>query len=379
MLYFSCLLFFIIFLPVTKKRSQQILFYFIFTFFAVCACLRFGQGTDFFHYFDAYKKISPAFSKKLSVMVAQTGFEPLFVFLMAVVKLLGGSFSFFVALIALFELACFGYAIKRYSNNVLVSAFLFFTGYYLVYVENLLRQGMAMALFFCAVFYYLKTRKLLPFFVFVFLASCFHVSAAIGFFVPLLLKYVPDDILKSRNILVCMLLAFGVGYAMSFVIVHLLVIINPRYIYYKKYFGINIFAVILRTFNMMIALYLFNRNRAAMSRFEVDTLKIYVIGIMLYYVVCSFSILSRLTEYFSLLEVILIPNLLAISKPQTKKMVGSCVVVIFVFLLSKDLVANTYDAGYPSHSLIDYPYISVFNKMDILQYRTTITNAQCYD
>lgn len=73
---------------------------------------------------------------------------------------------------------CYLRVIKLYSNQYLISIFIFLSYGYYTFHFNGLRQGMAMAICFIALPYIIE-KKLIKFFITVLLASFFHISAFI--------------------------------------------------------------------------------------------------------------------------------------------------------------------------------------------------------
>lgn len=80
------------------------------------------------------------------------------------------------------------YIINKYANNFIFSLFIYlFFGFY-TFAFNGLRQGIAMAICFFAL-PYLLDKKALKYFVLIFLASLFHISSLIMFFIYFLIHF----------------------------------------------------------------------------------------------------------------------------------------------------------------------------------------------
>ena len=65
----------------------------------------------------------------------------------------------------------------------------------------------------------------------------------------------------------------------------------------------------------MFIIYLYiNSEENSVGNFEKLQIYLIYIGLVIYFIFCRINIMSRLTEYFSIIEVILIPNLLTYLK-----------------------------------------------------------------
>ena len=143
--------------------------------------------------------------------------------------------------------------------------------------------------------------------------------------------------------------------------------ILPRYSAYQtsKSTFFTVFPVLVRFILALLAIYVkpkYNKNII-----EYKVLDLYLLGSIIFFLLLSSDQASRLTDYFSIFEIIYFPN--AIS---TKKIQKLSVSVLFLLLFTKDLNAFQNQGKYYSKNPINYPYISIINKDSILKYRGDI-------
>src|SRR5690606_19464441 len=77
---------------------------------------------------------------------------------------------------ALFVISIYLFVIKRFSNNYILSVFIYITFGFYTFLFNGLRQGIAMAVCFLALPYLINKNKL-KYFLLIVIASLFHTSA----------------------------------------------------------------------------------------------------------------------------------------------------------------------------------------------------------
>ena len=163
--------------------------YIVFSTIFIVSSTRFSVGSDYFSYKEIFENESPT--------------EPLFSFVIFLTKLLGGNYSWFVAIIFCLSFGIKLFVFDRLSNTkgFFLCLMLFCSFYYIAYEMNGIRQGVAMSFSLLATYYAYKSKKIY------FYASClaaglFHYTAFI--FLPFyaLLKI---KLSKTSTIIICAL------------------------------------------------------------------------------------------------------------------------------------------------------------------------------
>jgi hypothetical protein len=345
----------------TKKNEVKIyvsLTYFILLLFA---SFRFGFGNDYFNYYNYYTFFPNNFFDNSLKHILSSGIEPGFILLSVLFKSFDFSFGYFIGFCSFVSLTLVLYTIQKYSSYKSFSILIFFANYYLVYVENLLRQGIAMAIFFYVFYDIIITGNKKKYYLLILLGSTIHISLIIALCVPILLKLNIKIFLNPIIIVIVLMLALTSSFFSPYIILSVSQIIFKKGAYYIHY-SINYLALGLRFLEVTIIYYIFIRTYEKLSRVEILSVKMFIIGVVIYSMVSSMSILSRMTDYFSFLEVILIPNLISYLKPKEKKMYRAMFSCVFIILFLKDMYSTINLMNIKSKQIIDYPYITIFNK-----------------
>jgi len=349
----------IFFSPITKKRETYNIVTLFYIFLLFFACTRFGIGTDYFNYYRIFTRLPDSFNNLSLLKLTSYGVEPGFSFLIILFKSLNLSYVQFIALCSFIPLTLIFYTIQKYSINKTVSLFIFFANYYAVYIENLIRQGIAMSIFICAVLYLISTKKIINFLILILIGVTFHFSLIIALIVPVILKFNKKLFLNKYSVILLSIIAFVAGIVFFRSIASIIPRVNP----YVSW-GSNNSAIIIRTLNIILILYIYARVKNNLSETEISLLKLYIFGNIFYFFVSSISIFSRLTEYFIFLEIILIPSMLIFLR-RGKKMVLTIYILLFSFLFIKDIDSFLYQREYNSKNVLNYKHVTIFNKDEI--------------
>jgi hypothetical protein len=345
--------------PITKKRETKNIITLFYIFLLFFACTRFGIGTDYFSYYNIFSGLPASFNNLTLLKLASYGIEPGFSLLIILFKRLNLSYVQFVAFCSFIPLTLIFFIIQKHSINKTVSLFIFLANYYAVYIENLVRQGIAMSIFIYAILYLISTKKTINFLIIILIGTTFHVSLIIALIVPVILKFNRKLFLNIYSIILLSIIAFAAG----IVFFRSIVSIIPRVNDYASW-GSNYFAIIIRTLNIILILYIYTRVKNNLSRTEISLLKLYVFGNIFYFFVFPISIFSRLTEYFVFIEIILVPSMLIFLR-RGKKIVLTVYILLFSFLFIKDIDSFLYQREYYSKNILNYKHVTIFNKDEI--------------
>ncbi len=355
----------------TRKRVSNLTAFMMF----ILSMVRYGSGSDYFayqyHYIYCPKNIYYAFT--IYDPHLDIGYKAL----ICLFKSLGLEFEVFIAVISFFTLLLCFIAIYKLSDNTFMSLFMFFTVYYQIYVNSALRQGIAMALFFLVIYIIIEKddisrKKRMKYCFGILLFAClFHKSALITLGIFVIYRYSKKI---CANIDLLLIIA---------VIVSICSLLNIPSIIIFKVFSIlgmddnlgeasnNIFAIGLRATYLIIAIILYKLCKTKINDKEKFLLSVYAIGMILYFGVSGFSLLSRLTEYFSILEVILFPCLIKkLDSKSIKVAITFFVAVVCSVLFIKDIASFLVQGNYFVEKVTEYPFVTIFNEEDIDLYRS---------
>jgi hypothetical protein len=357
------------FSPITKKSEGFVLFVACYFLLLLVATLRFGIGTDYFNYYTIFSRFPATFSGITLKEFIGYQVEPGFLAVGILLKSLGMPFTYLIAICAFMAITLILYTIQNNSRQKMLSVFIFFANYYMVYIESALRQGIALGIFIYALYDFLKNKSKRKYYILILLGSVFHLSIIIALCVPIIVRIPLKTILNPIFLFCLAIISLSFSLVLPRFVIFLISHIFPRYDSYNDLFDINIMPIGLRLLELILVYILAKRNYNKFNQREIACVKIFIFGCLFYFSISSMSILSRLTEYFMFIEIILIPNIVSTLKTHENKsfrVVFSC---LFMFLFFKDLNSFSYQGNFRSHRIIDYPYITIFNKDAIREIR----------
>lgn len=349
------------------KNKSKMAFTFISIIITFMSMFRYGSGTDYFAYMWHYN-INPSsiFDSILYKSNMNIGYRVI----MGISKEFNISFEVFILCLSIIVCTIFFVTIAKNSYFPIMSLLVFYGVYFHIYVNSALRQGIAMAIFIWALLYFYKNGKVVKYIIFIIIASLFHYSVLITLMVPFL-QYLYKKYFENYRVNIVL---FMIGIA-SFifggekVIVYLTNIFGISIGYEAT--GANILAILLRIIMLLTIWILYrNSNKNLLTQFDKLCIYIYFINTILFIAISNMSVLSRLTEYFSLLDIFIIPNLISRCKFKIIKVGGILfVIILIVSVFIKDQYSFIEQGEYFNRKLLSYPYVTIFNKDDIYKYR----------
>jgi hypothetical protein len=177
-------------------------------------------------------------------------------------------------------------------------------------------------------------------------------------------------------IIIAILVSLALSLIVPRIIRTIVAIIYPRYISYLQ-FKISIGSIGLRLLEILLILPLIKHKKIA--NIDNDCYKLFIFGMLLYFIVASVDILSRITEYFLFFEIILMPNLMTYSKTGYRQIFRFLFCSLYFILFCKDINSFSDQGNFIGYKEIyNYPYITIFNKDKILEVRPQIGNVSRY-
>lgn len=355
-------------LNVFFKKKLNVLFGFLSIILVTICSLRYGGGTDYFSYRYLFYQVP---LNIVDAMSHETHLDFGFKMLVAIFRSFNMSFELFVAILSIFIMGCYIYVINKYSKNKILSIFLLFTNYYLVYVESALRQGLAMSIFIIAYYKYLQDNNTKKYMIIILIISLFHKAALIALIIPLvkIMYYKIGNNLNS-NIMILLgslLLFLTKG---ERILIKIAQLIGIKISYQPG--DANIYAILLRLVLLLI-LYIayIKSDKDKISDNDKIQFYTYFINVCLFIAISNNTLFSRITDFISVIEIIVLANFISnINIKGLDILIISSIILIMGILFIKDISANNYTGGYYKKGIFDYPYVSVFDKEKIFKYRS---------
>ena len=326
-------------------------------------CLRYGQGSDYFAYDYFYRAFSTfdGAIKNYYDLNCEIGFRLICAFFGE----LHFNFTGFIFCTSLFQMLMLHRFVSKFSENRIFSLLLFFPTFYLTYYFSGIRQGLTIALFIGILYEFIEKEQWKKYVIGCILISTVHTAALVLIIVPLVLK------LRLRTITVFNFFALIVGVVLATGLLNEFLsgipVIGSKMLPYLET-SISIFALLERvvSYTVIGILYL-NSSRSERAQ---KLMKIYSFGIVIYLAFLPFSLISsRVIVYFKVFEVVIVP--LLIEKGNKFRTVAiTFFVLLSTFMVFKNLNSYVEQGSYYSGvNAFNYPYISVFEKEDIWDYR----------
>lgn len=317
------------------KKIKNIIYFYLIIMLTIMGCVRDHIGTD-------YTTYSQIFNSLDSINV-NSNIEVGFQFIILFIKHFNSTNVVIFAFIMLISMLFFYKGVFKTSKYPIFSTFIFFSIFYVEYLFNGIRQGLAMCIFLYAItFYYKNDLKCIV--LLTFIAMTIHTSGIIIF-----LGYLLKNI-KISNKEKVFILVIGIIVCFINPFEKILFMIPIDYIHDKLttytvsgiYEKFTLFNVLQRVL-LLIFLIL---NSKYIKKNDEYLFNIYFFG-WIFYVLFSFAPIAstRLNMFFRILEIILIPNVLYGMKSKNK-LFNFLIIVLWCSVILISVLRNPYNYPY---------------------------------
>lgn len=350
-----------------QKRTPPKLYAFAYFVLSAMLCLRFGQGQDYFSYAAIYYSLPQNVLEAIQNQEIHS--EPGWKILCLLFRSAGAQFPVLVFVVSVYIMALFLRFLKIYGGDrkFLILVLCYHT-LFMSYFVSSLRQAIVLATFLGAMLPWLQSKKYIRYCIVTCLFAMLH-SVSL---VLLILPVVCLVRLKFKDLVVLVVLGLLLGILLTIVNIPL-VLQKILPIVYLGTSEISVIAIAERILTFAVVtfcyyLYLDGREPDPEEPLML-VYKIYAIGIFLYGLMIWSALISSRTVYvMKTVEVILI----GASMYKCKKV--GVVVLTYCLLLSAVMYVKNIDSyliqgNYQNATVVDYPYVSIFNQKDILNYR----------
>lgn len=333
-----------------RKITIKILSIIIFVFF-IFSFIRWETGTDWQSYYDVFKSIKEPWVMKEDVYSLE--FESGFMFLNHLAKSISDSYTIMLFLQGAILFFCLNTSLVKYSLYPIFSLLIFYSmslaGIFFV------RQTIAMCILLCAI-PYITQRNKAKFIIIVILATLIHRTAIIFLISYPLFHYR----LKLRTIIVVITIAIFSGIIFKKLVINILSNLNLGIISLKinaylmkgsdeSYGSYSSAVVLLRGLinrSLLIAVYLIILNKIRINKPLLNGLiNLNLLGVIFYVTLSPISYsLSRVTVYFDIMQIFIIPYLFKYANFSTKKILFIFFSLYLVFRLY--IIVSTYPEEY---------------------------------
>ena len=328
---------------------------------------RYGQGTDYFGYewiFERCNSINDVITNRTHVDT-EIGFQIL-------CALFNGNFSVMIVFISLFEMCMLDRFIRKYSNNGVLSLLICYHTIYLTYFFSALRQGIAIAVFLGILLQLYEKKHIFTYVIITIITGTIHYASLVFLAVPFFAN------LKRRSIDILVVMSFFVGMISSTKVLNNALVSIPYVgVRLEPYIdgSIRWIALSERIIMFILITVAYNEKIAIIEPKEYKYLRymynLYEFGLCVYFVFVEFPIISsRLCIMFKALEIALVPNLIYVIKKYRIIMITG-IMLISIVMTFKTINANIEDGNYKNFvNVFNYPYINIYNKNQIWEYKS---------
>lgn len=219
--------------------------------------------------------------------------------------------------------------IKKNSCNVSMSVYIYIAMNFFGMYMNVMRQALAISIFLWTYDLFYKEKKYFKYIVGIVIASTFHSSAL----VLLVLPFISKISFKTKSMLfMCGITLMLLIFARPIVTQVALLTGYAGYLTKANYFGSNYFgAFFLFLANSIVFLFCFIQ-KDCLDEQQMEWLKISFVSLMLTLCTMQISIVGRIAEYFNVFGIVLVPNVLRLSKKIKNRIFVKTLLIAFLFL-----------------------------------------------
>lgn len=352
-----------------SSRTDKWYFHFCFILIALMACLRYGQGTDYYGYYAIFKEYSYTLTSGGDFFRGRTEYG--YSFLMYLALLLKLPYWLFMMIVTGIMMVFCYYFLRRSCEYSMTSLLLFYVYFYMIYGLSGTRQGLATSIFLC--FGYpildreiLQKKDILQYELVILLASLFHASVLVLALLPIMNRLS----ISPTGYLLAFIVCVGILLAKINVMTYLPIgSLAARMEIYSATKNTNFLALFSR---MFLVLPLVFYKQESSWWFEKNK-KYLFLGFAIYSII-SFSDLTatRVWAYFYPFLFILIPCIVFNDKSVKSRYYICFYVLLSVFMWFKDINATMDQGKYVDCNVFTYPYVSIFEGEEVIKhYRTS--------
>lgn len=272
--------------------------------FAICAVLmlisafRVNTGRDYGTYTSALVGVKNGRS------LSWLNFEPGFILLYKLLAPFTRNGQIAIIASSVITIALVFAAIKKYSDNVCQSIFLFYALYLYCMSFNLVRQFIAIGIIHVSIKYFAH-QKTLKALICILIASMFHSTALLC--IPF---YFFQKLRMSKKMIFTVAAVAIVVFAFYNQLIRLIVFVLPKYERYLRADGSSsIFNIIILTLNLLMLVYV--KDKRLYKNSEADMLNFYLAAALFGLVVTAFTVkivyFARASYYFFAVSIYSIP------------------------------------------------------------------------
>lgn len=352
-----------------KSRKRNInAFKLIYLIIGALLCLRQGQGTDYYNYYQIFKEVQYYSDRSFLLIFAMR--DPLYSLMNWLFIKIGLSYPWFIAFFASITMIIQWYFFRIICKGSCISLFIFYSTIVIPYDFNAMRQGLALAIVLGIIFPLMLKRKYTKFVIVSVLTCLIHLSVFICLLLPVAYRMNLKKGTMAFVVLCCVIFIFSGGSIISHM--PLPGFLAHRAASYTVSASTQLFAIANRLV-LLIPLFIVPDSIYQKNGMVRLLRNIILLGFIVY-AAFSFNdfIASRENIYFRVFECYFISIiLLETSLRINRKYLLSFYIFMSGLLFTKEISSSIAQGRYINCNVFTYPYFSIVEDINTIQkYRT---------
>ena len=325
LIYIILIILTIIFGMIFEKNNKKLYSIIMIILFTLIAGLRnYTIGNDTQPYFHSFNNFLVYGYDSFSI----SRFEKGYILLNLIVGIFTDNFTIMLTICALIINIFICNFIRKNSKSMCMSFLLFFFCRFFFSEMNIVRQYIALGIFLYSI-KYIENKRMLKYLLYICIAAAFHYSVI--FMIPL--YYLYDIKLDKKKIIYMSLITLLVNYVFYDILMKLTNVLGIYQGYVTEFYGSNKIGSII-VFFMYFIVYIFllyiTKHKKVMKK-DNFLYNCSFILVLVSFLAIKLSVLSRITEYLSILMIVQIPNFIGYIESPKKRLV-LYMGVIFCFI-----------------------------------------------
>ena len=335
------------------RKKDKLIFFIIAVVLAIFVGLRTSYN-DTNTYMNMYEALSPGISNLLTIDL-NIGSNPGFWVVNTIIKTIGFSTQSFLMVYAIVTVGIYLWFIRKYSDNIWLSVFLFFTMGCYTFTMAAIKQCVAVAFCLVATDRYLQNKKT-SFVLWVLIASTFHPYSLMYLIIPFL-NFEPWSGKTYLFLVIFLVIGLSLQPLLG-TVVDITTMLGEEYdatTFTGE--GINIFRLAVVWVPVVISFFTKRYLKANNSKADNIILNLTILNaeIMFVGLFGTANYFGRLANYFLIFQALCLPHLFKAFNETSKKIITSaCIVGFLLYFYYANVINQNFDSSFNFISFIDY-------------------------
>lgn len=335
------------------RKKDKLIFFIITVVLAIFVGLRTSYN-DTNTYMNMYEALSPGISNLLTIDLS-LGSNPGFWVVNTIIKTLGFSTQSFLMFYAVLTVGIYLWFIRKYSDNIWLSVFLFFTMGCYTFTMAAIKQCVAVAFCLIATDRYLQNKKI-SLVLWILVASTFHPYSLMYLIIPLL-NFEPWSGKTYLFLLIFLIIGISLQPLLG-TVVDITTMLGEEYdatTFTGE--GINIFRLAVVWVPVVISFFTRKYLRTNNSKIDNIILNLTILNaeIMLIGLFGTANYFGRLANYFLIFQALCLPHLFKSFNDNSRKIITcACVIGFLLYFYYANVISQNFDLLFNHISFIDY-------------------------